>query len=141
MKMKVLIVDDDKLLNAVNRKALIHSGFVDEVAIAMNGREGIDHLLHLINTNSSNPDIIILDLDMPVMNGLQFLDEFNKLEFHGKKEIEVIVFTDSDNRRDRQQAMLKGVKTFLDKPYLLRGLYENLRRRYMIFRTSTSPVR
>jgi CheY-like chemotaxis protein len=128
MKKRILIVDDDRLLNRINEKVLFSAGLVSELHIASNGLEGIDYLTYRISKNYPMPEIIIIDLHMPVMNGFEFMDEFKKLDFPGKSAIEIVVFTSSSSQKDKQKAHAKGVKNYLAKPYLLRGLMDVINR-------------
>lgn len=122
MKKRILIVDDDQQLNKINEKILTAAGIVSELHIALNGKEAMEYLWARADKNYPLPDLIILDLDMPVMNGFQFIDEFQRSDFPGKSAIEIVVFTSSSNPRDKQKAFSKGIKYYLSKPYLLRGL-------------------
>jgi CheY-like chemotaxis protein len=128
MKKRILIMDDDKLLNKINEKVLFSAGLVSELHIASNGLEGIDYLTYRITKNYAMPDIIVLDLHMPVMNGFDFLDEFKKMDFPGKSNIEIVIFTSSSNPKDKQKVLAKGIRNYLAKPYLLRGLTEVINR-------------
>jgi CheY-like chemotaxis protein len=67
---KILIVDDDVDLVAVEKGVLEREGF--NVIIALNGKEG------LAQARKQKPDLIILDITMPVMDGYLFADEFNR---------------------------------------------------------------
>jgi CheY-like chemotaxis protein len=121
-KKRILIVDDDMQLNKIHEKILPSSGLATEVHTALNGKEALDYLNMRIEKNYPLPNIIIVDLDMPVMNGFQFIDEFNALSVPGKSKIEVIVFTSSSNVSDRKKAFSKGIRHFVSKPYLVRPL-------------------
>lgn len=129
MKTRILIVDDDALLNKINEKVLREAGLVRELHVVSNGREALNYLDNRRLKNYPLPEVIVLDLNMPVMTGFEFLDEFNKLDFPGKRNIEVVIFSDSSNPRDRHRAASKGVRHYIDKPYLLRGLTDVIRRK------------
>lgn len=128
MKKRILLVDDDALLNKINKEILFKAGLASELNIATNGRQAVDYLKEQIASNSMLPDLIILDLDMPVMNGFAFIDEFNNLDFPGKGNIEIVVFSDSSSPADKHRVFARGIRNFIDKPYLLRGLTDLLRR-------------
>jgi CheY-like chemotaxis protein len=107
---KVLLIDDDKddqlfFLDAVQE--------IDEKVIcdlADNGEKGIEQL----TKNPPPPDIIFLDLNMPVMNGFECLTYLQKdAEF---KKIPVVVFTTSSNPNDKERAQKLGAKLFVTKP-------------------------
>lgn len=122
MKKRLLIIDNDKQLNKINEKILNMSGMVKELHITCNGREALEYLVSRVQKDYPLPDIIILDIEMPVLNGFEFIDEFNQLDIPGKSSIELVIFTSSSNPRDKQKASLRGIKHYLSKPYLLRGL-------------------
>jgi CheY-like chemotaxis protein len=122
MKKRILIVDDDQQLNKINEKILTAAGIVSELHIVLNGKEAMDYLIARVAKNYPLPDLIILDLDMPVMDGFGFIDEFQRSDLPGKDAIEIVVFTSSSSPRDKQKALAKGIKYYLSKPYLLRGL-------------------
>jgi CheY-like chemotaxis protein len=122
MKKRILIIDDDKLLNKINEKVLHAAGLVKELHIVVNGIQAIDYLTARIEKNYPLPEIIILDLHMPVMGGFDFIDRFKEMEFPGKSNIQIVVFTSSSSPRDRQKARDRGIEHFVNKPYLLRSL-------------------
>ena len=128
MKKRILIIDDDKLLNKINEKVLIAAGVVNELHIVLNGQQALDYLENRRSKEYPLPDIIVLDLHMPVMDGFAFIEEFNKLTFPGKSKIELVVFTSSSSPRDKQRAIAAGIRHYLNKPYLLRGLVDIMMR-------------
>jgi CheY-like chemotaxis protein len=134
MKNNILIIDNDQLLNKINEKVLRAANIAEEVFVTQNGQEAIELLRKRSIRNLRMPDMIILDLHLPVMNGFDFLDEFHKTGFAEKNKIELIVFTSSSNPNDRKKAFEKGVKHYLSKPYLLRNLAQ------IIHTTATAPM-
>jgi CheY-like chemotaxis protein len=122
MEKRILIIDDDIQLNKIHEKILPSSGLASEVHIAVNGRDALDYLNARIDKGYPLPTIIIVDLDMPVMNGFEFIDAFNNLSFPGKSKIEIVVFTSSSNISDRKKALSMGIRHYLSKPYLVRAL-------------------
>src|SRR5687767_734619 len=128
MKKRILIIDDDNLLNKINEKVLVTAGLTKELHFSPNGHHALGYLETRIEKGYPLPDIIILDLHMPVMDGFAFLDAFNDLSFPGKSTIEIIVFTSSSSAKERQLAISKGASHILSKPYLLRGLTDIMSR-------------
>lgn len=122
MKKRILIIDDDKQLNQINQKILLASGFVSELHITLNGREALEYLTVRMEKKYPLPDIIILDLRMPVMDGFEFIDQLRKLDYPNRYRTELVVFTSSSSPKDKQKMLEKGIKHYLNKPYLLRGL-------------------
>jgi CheY-like chemotaxis protein len=128
MKKRILIVDADRALNKINEKVLCSAGIVNELHITTNGLDGINYIKNRIEKNYPLPDIIILDLNIPVLSGFEFIDEFQKIDFPGKSTIEIVIFTSSSNPKDKLKAQLRGIRNYLDKPYILRGLVDIISR-------------
>jgi CheY-like chemotaxis protein len=102
----VLIVEDDSALNDAYRIILTATGDYT-VASAFNGQEALDY----VNKNDE-PDIILLDLRMPIMSGIEFLREFKPLE-HPKST--VIVFSNYDAHKDIDEAHTLGIDRYVLK--------------------------
>jgi CheY-like chemotaxis protein len=124
MKKRILIIDNDKQLNKINERILITSGIVKELHITSNGQEALDYFRSRVENNYALPQIVILELHLPVLDGFAFVDEFSKLDFPGKAGIELVVFTYSSSYKDKQRALTKGIHHYLPKPYLLRNLMD-----------------
>jgi len=102
MSKKILIVEDEKALVKVLSKELANSGF--KVISARNGQEG----LGLAQTE--NPDLILLDIVMPVMDGVTMLKKLRQ-----KNDVPVIVLTNLNDKEHLEQAMAAGSYNFLVK--------------------------
>ncbi len=86
MKKNVLLVDDDHIFNYLNERIIQRMGFSDEIHSARNGQEAIDLLNRYLSGSSSLPDIIFLDLNMPVMDGFAFIEAFKRMNMPGKEK-------------------------------------------------------
>ncbi len=122
MKARVLLVDNDTQLNKINEKILLSSGVVSEVHIARSGLEALQYLVMREERGYPLPNVIVMEILLPGMNGFEFADAFAGLPICGKHRIELVAFTGSSNPKDREKAAARGFKHFLSKPYLLRGL-------------------
>ena len=80
MKKNILLVDDDKIFNFLSEKTITSLGLANEINFAANGKQALDILDLCKKGQLQMPDIIFLDLDMPVMNGYEFLEEFAKTD-------------------------------------------------------------
>lgn len=105
-KIKVIIVDDHKIFNEGIKKVLSSSSQIDVVAIANNGEEA----LKLIK--ESSPNLIITDMLMPVMNGMELLEQV-RMEY--KDNIKVLMFTAVDDDFFINQAINVGADGYLSK--------------------------
>lgn len=110
----VLLVDDDRTFNFLHTRILEITGVADTITSTLNGAQAIELLKKSAGEN--RPDIILLDLSMPVMDGFSFLEAFRKSEIPGKENITIIIVTSSGDYRDKVRAKELGVDYFLTKP-------------------------
>ena len=112
----ILLVDDDNIFNFLNTKLLHQSGIAEEIHTALNGKEALDLLNNYYTGAFALPDVILLDLNMPVMDGFTFLEAFKKLSLPRKEKVRIIIVTSSDNPKDRAKAKEMGITLYLTKP-------------------------
>jgi len=111
MSFNVLIVDDSNSIRTVIKKIVTISGFqMDNCLEAGNGREAMELLAH------NWVDVIISDINMPEVNGLEFLELLAKNET--LKEIPVIMITTEGSDQRMKEAFARGAKGFIKKPFL-----------------------
>lgn len=120
--MKLLIVDDDKVSTHITTWVANKSGIFEDVRSVSNGREALD-IFQLVNNNKlAAPDFILLDLDMPVMNGFAFIESIRGLTFPNKNNMSIIVLTSSAKPADIQRARSLAIEHYLLKPLKLNDL-------------------
>lgn len=124
MKKRILLVDDDEMLHFVYNKVFSAAEIVSDLRCAANGKAAMDFLKERVLRSAELPEIILLDIDMPVMNGFEFIEQFRQWDFPEKESITIVVFTSSLNPKDKERAFSMGVKYFLTKPYILEGIKE-----------------
>jgi CheY-like chemotaxis protein len=118
----LLLVDDDIDDQQIFLEALDHVAPGIKVITASNGLEA----LHKLNTPGAvYPDLIFLDLNMPMMNGKELLEELKRTESFA--EIPVIIYTTSSRAEDREESMQLGATNYLVKPQNFNDLCEQLR--------------
>src|SRR3990167_4462273 len=98
----VLIVEDDKVLRSMYKKLLENHGY--SVSVAEDGEEG------LLKAVSEKPDLILLDIRMPKMDGLTMMDNLRRNEFG--KTVPIIIFTNLDTNEEMLVQIVKGMPTF-----------------------------
>lgn len=103
---KVLIVEDDTALNDAYKMILGASGTFD-ASSAFNGREALDLI-----KNNGDPDVILLDLHMPVMTGIEFLREYQP---SNHPDTTVVVFSNYDAHKDIDEAHELGIDRYVLK--------------------------
>jgi DNA-binding response OmpR family regulator len=106
-KKKILIVEDDNFVAEVYFAKLTEMGY--EAILAQNGEEGISAL------KRDKIDLILLDILMPIMNGMEMLEEIKKQE--GWKNIPVILLTNVGEKESIQKVREMGVKNYLIKSH------------------------
>lgn len=116
----ILVVDDDQTTILLT-KLFLESISQTDVYSSSNGEEAIDFInRHCLKENDDKkcPEIVLLDLNMPVMDGFEFLEEYAKNKDHYKQEISIVVVTSSDSKRDRERISKFDVKVagYIVKP-------------------------
>ncbi len=112
----VLLIDDDPIYNLIHERILHHTNKVSEMKSVSSGKEAIAYLKDISQLHARLPALILLDLDMPVMDGFQFMKAFYNMGLPGVSDIPIIMVTSSDHPDDRTKAILHGIKHYLIKP-------------------------
>ena len=115
-KLNFLLVDDDTICQFINSRVLELSGYCNSGQAALNGKEALDVLRKAAAGSLPLPDVILLDLEMPLMNGLEFLKAFHDLEEINQGRMAVVLLSSSESPEDRRQAMAMGVFHCMSKP-------------------------
>ena len=97
---KVLLIDDDIVSNYLNKELLEKLDFTNEIVIKNNGRDAIVYLQSDCYAENDYPCLILLDLKMPVLDGFDFLVEYDKLDIDKKDNTIIVVLTTSANADD-----------------------------------------
>lgn len=115
------IIDDDKLTVKLMSILISKNKFCEEIQSFYNAQNALNQLKQNAIDNSILPDAILLDLNMPIMDGWQFLDEFIHLPL--KKEISIFIMTSSIDPADIEKAkQYNVVKNYIEKPITLKKL-------------------
>jgi two-component system chemotaxis response regulator CheY len=114
MPKEVLVVDDSELIHQMYR--LVLSRYQCKITDAMNGQEALDILARRLDF-----DLILLDINMPVMNGLQFMEKASGLDIH--RQIPVIIISTEGKEEDTLRGLRLGARGYLTKPFNPSELY------------------
>lgn len=122
----VLLVDDDPISNFINKKIVKSLISVDNLHEAKNGMEALDYIENYIETKKDSlPEIILLDINMPIINGYEFLEVLKANYPHLTSKI--IVLTSSDSEEDQMKMNELGSDHFITKPLTKEKLAEIIR--------------
>ncbi len=116
----ILCIDDDAITLMLCKKVIIKSSFSHEIITAQNGEEALQYfqtIKEVENQSKATPQLIFLDLNMPIMGGWEFLDYFNKPEFSEFKTMKVVVLSSTIDPEDLEKSkQYPMVIDFLSKP-------------------------
>lgn len=100
---KVLIIDDDPIHNMVSSKLIEKAGFADKTDKVLSGKLALEYLNRNAKENTL-PELIFLDINMPLMDGWEFLEHFNEIRNGFGKDIHVLMLTSSISPGDIEKS-------------------------------------
>ena len=110
-KLTILIVEDDKIDVLTIKRSFKELNILNPVVVCENGLEALDYLN---NPENKKPGIILLDINMPKMNGIEFLEQRQKQTF--LKLIPTVVLTTSKDEQNKMESYNLGVAGYMIKP-------------------------
>src|SRR5690554_33969 len=124
----LLLVDDDEIFAYLTRKTIEETKLVDEIKVLGNGQDAIDFLEEVAKNEELLPEVILLDINMPILDGWGFLEEFILLKPHLKKAITIYMVTTSISPHDYERAKsISEVSDFVIKPVTKSGFINMLK--------------
>lgn len=121
---KVLLVDDDNINNFLSEEIISAANITKEVVLLTDGQQALNYL-NTLEVHENEPPkklLILLDLNMPVMDGFEFLEELQPEKV--KADFQIIILTSSDNQRDIEKIKAYDIKNFISKPITEEKLLE-----------------
>ncbi len=112
----IMCIDDDPITLMLFKKVVQKASFAKEITNAMNGEEAIT-FINSITNEDKKPQLIFLDLNMPIMGGWEFLDLFNDSNYYHLNKTKVIILTSTIDPEDiKKSKTYPNVIEFLSKP-------------------------
>ena len=113
----VMLVDDNDTDNFISRRIIEITKFAQDVIIKNSGKSALEYLEENKTSPDTLPELIFLDINMPIVDGFVFLYEFEKFEDLLKDKCKVIILSSSDNKRDIDKIVNNDhVIKFITKP-------------------------
>ena len=113
----LMLVDDNDTDNFISKRIIEITKFSKRVEVKSSGKSALDYLKENQNNPSELPNIIFLDINMPIVDGFVFLYEFEKFNELVKSKCKVIILSSSDNKRDIDKIVNNNhVIKFITKP-------------------------
>jgi CheY-like chemotaxis protein len=111
---KIMLVDDDCINNFLNEEIIREMGISEDIVVHTSGSEALHWLMENQNGSGQPIDIIFLDINMPGLDGFEFIGELRMLGL--TEDLPVILLTTSDNIRDKDKAKELRVWGYINKP-------------------------
>lgn len=128
----VLLIDDDEPTNFIAKMIVTKADLNDNTQAIQSGVKALKYLQDENFSNYDIPDLIFLDINMPTMNGWEFLEEYKKLDIHKKKKIVLYMLTTSMNDDDQLRSeKIEHVDGFLIKPLTLKTYTEIVNKHFV----------
>jgi len=114
-----LRIDDNYIDNFVTRKILESGNFVENIVVRQSPGDAIEAL----RIGAVTPDVIFLDIRMPMMTGFEFLEEYDKLSIANKQDIKIYMLSSSLDPTDMQKSVVnKYISNYIHKPITHKAL-------------------
>ena len=122
-KIDLLVIDDDDINIFIIKKIVEKTGYQVNMVSKTNGQLAIDYLNELQNQQQTLPNLILIDINMPVLNGWEFLEAYEKM--NTTQKIDMYMLSSSVYENDIEKAKTyKTVKGFISKPLSINRLIE-----------------
>lgn len=125
----ILLVDDDQTTNFLNQLLLNKLAIADKLLTANDGAQALDLVQQHCSADphAACPALILLDVNMPGMNGIQFLEAYQRLPQAQQEAIVIVMLTTSLHPRDLERVRQFNVHGFLNKPLTAEKVHDLLR--------------
>lgn len=119
-KPQVLLIDDDQVYLFAATKTIEATGLAGNVEVCTNGLDALEYLKKIIGTSAKLPDVIFIDINMPVMDGWEFLEEYKTLSKDIASPIKIYILSSSVDKNDIMRS--KEFNSVID--YVVKPVYK-----------------
>lgn len=121
----VLLVDDNDTDNFIHKRIIELDGFSKNVIVKNSGKSALEFLDEVKNSPENLPNLVFLDINMPVVDGFVFLFEFDSFPDELKNKCKIVILSSSDNKKDIDRIVdNESVIHFITKPLSKEALAE-----------------
>ncbi|MBU2949811.1 response regulator [Tamlana agarivorans] len=115
-----LLIDDDKFTSFYNEKIVKKHNKFGEIISLNSAKSALEYLEEAIAGKALKPDVIFLDINMPAMNGWEFIEAYKELDTKFTDDIKIIMLTTSSNPKDKERSQtLNEITDYINKPLSL----------------------
>src|SRR5690606_27619517 len=111
----IMLIDDDTITNFLNEMLINELAITNQLIVTTDGHKALEEI-KAHQSEGVLPDLILLDVNMPVLNGFEFLKKYNELDFQDKDSPLIVMLTTSLNEGDKDKAKKLNVKDYMSKP-------------------------
>lgn len=121
----ICIIDDDPIYQIITKKIINKTETKKQIISYSNGAEAIEAFVGNVHKPEGLPSIILLDIDMPIMDGWNFMASFERIKPMISKKISIYIVSSSIANSDKEKAKsYKGISGYLSKPLTLENFLE-----------------
>ncbi|MCH8319153.1 MAG: response regulator [Bacteroidetes bacterium] len=116
-----MLIDDNEIDNFINKKLLEAENFSEKILVYTSSISALEFFKNIRSNNGLPgelfPDMMFLDINMPIIDGFQFLEEYERINKNYKSDCKIVILTTSINPKDVEQSQEnKHVVQFVNKP-------------------------
>lgn len=111
-----MLIDDDKINNFLNERLLKKVGAFEKINIFQDGEAALNFLQNELEQGNDCPELMFIDLNMPMINGIEFLETYHTFNFKNKEKVNLVGLTTSLRSSDIDKLKSLNCKFILNKP-------------------------